>query len=64
MDTIGLLALFAAVLLLVDLLFAGGAVTVTCAGAAMSVMAHPLSWLVLLLLAVILFTGFGAVLWR
>jgi hypothetical protein len=63
MDIVGIVLVAIAALVVLDLVVAGGAVTVTCAGALVGVMAHPATWLVILIVAVILFAGIGALAW-
>ncbi len=63
MDIVGFVLIGIAALIALDLLVAGGAVTVTCAGTIVGVMAHPATWLVILIVAVILFAGIGALAW-
>ena len=63
-DILGYLLIAVGALVLLDLVVGGGAATRSCAGAAVGVMTHPATWLVVVLLAVILLAGFGAVAWR
>ncbi len=64
MDILGYVLIAILALVVLDVVVAGGAVTATCAGAVMGLVAHPATWMVVLLLAVILVAGFGAVAWR
>ncbi len=64
MDIASFVVIGIVALLALDLVVAGGAVTMTCAGAVVGVMAHPATWLVLLVVAAILFAGIGALAWR
>ena len=64
MDIASFVVIGVVALLALDLVVAGGAVTMTCAGAVVGVMAHPATWLVLLVVAAILFAGIGALAWR
>lgn len=64
MDLIGYLLIAILVLVVLDLVVAGGGVTASCAGAVMGLMAHPATWLVVLALALIAVLGIGALAWR
>ena len=64
MDIASFVVIGIVALLALDLVVAGGAVTMTCAGAVVGVMAHPATWLVLLVVAAILFAGIEALAWR
>ncbi len=64
MDILGYVLIAILALVVLDVVVAGGAMTATCAGAVVGVMAHPATWLVVILLAVTLLAGFGAVAWR
>ena len=64
MDIASFVVIGIVALLALDLVVAGGAVTMTCAGAVVGVMAHPATCLVLLVVAAILFAGIGALAWR
>ena len=63
-DILGYVLIGLLVLVVLDVVVAGGVVTATCTGAVAGVMAHPAMWLVILMVAVILFTGIGALAWR
>lgn len=52
MEPLVLILLVVALVVLVDLLLAGGAVTATCASGVMAVVAHPAGWLLLGLIAI------------
>ena len=54
-----LVLLVVGLVVLVDLLLAGGALTGTCASGLMAVMAHPVGWLLLALVAVVLLVVSG-----
>ncbi len=64
MDILGYVLIAILALVVLDLVVAGGAMTATCAGAVMGVMAHPATWLVVLALALIAVLGIGALAWR
>ncbi len=64
MDIVGFVVIAVVALLVLDLAVAGGAVTMSCAGAVVGVMAHPATWLALLVAAAVLFAGIGALAWR
>lgn len=52
-----------ALLVLLDLVVAGGAVTGTCASIAMGALAHPIGWFALLVIVIIIASAIGARAW-
>lgn len=63
MDIAGYILIGILVLIVIDLVVAGGAVTATCVGAVAGVMAHPVMWLVVLVVAGIFLAGIAAFAW-
>lgn len=61
MEILTVVVLVAAVVLVIDFLLAGGAVTMTCASAAAGLLSHPIGWLSLAIVAIALW---GIVGWR
>ncbi len=63
-DSVVFLLIIVAVLILADLLLAGGTMTMTCASAAAGLVSHPIGWIAIAIAAIVVVVALGPVPWR